>query len=845
MSPLPSASVQPKLIPKQSSRLEVTVSVGSTVYSVAFSPDGTRIVTGSYDHTAKVWDAQGGEELLTLKGHSDRADSVAFSPDGRRIVTGSTDRTARVWDAQSGKELLALNVGSTVNSVAFSPNGMRIVTGGDDATARVWDAQGGKELLMLNVGSTVNSVAFSPDGSRVATGSGDATAKVWDAQSGKELLTLKGHFYSVNSVTFSPDGTRVVSGSLDGTAKLWDVHSGQALLTFSFGGQVNSVAFSPDGSRISTGGDGSTAKVWDAQSGKELLTLKERSSGVNSVAFSPDGTRIVTGNLDGTAKVWGFGDTASKLAPTVKPSVSIAPSVEPLSPSPVASVQPKAVVEQRSQRPTKPTTLDFASITKEQPYVNSLGMKFVPVPGTNVLFSVWDTRVKDYKVFAEATKREWPKLGFKQTDEHPAVNVTWNDAKAFCMWLTNTERAAGRISDQQDYRLPTDGEWSAAVGKTKYPWGDQWPPPREAGNYGSSLHIDDYKFTSPVGAFAPNAAGLYDVGGNVWQWCEDWYAKQMNEKAILDKHRDLRDDGGGHTQHLVRGASWWVSDATYMLSSTRMGGGSPNYRNANNGFRCVLSESTIPSRTEDKSSSPAESLSSSAPPNDTGASEATPIPSPSSQIATSPPAPEQTALAKNGRTWQAWIGDFVRQFVAADQLNDANATLALYAATVDYFDDHQADQAFIRQDIEKSNERWPVRRDSIEGDIHLQEKVPDKEYVASFKRNRYAESAPHALWTKGQLAIDLDITVTDGIPKISGIKAKMLHQEKGKPTPVTSNSPTPANLPRRSAYGIPVPGKPGLVKSPYAPSKGLVDVRRYRKGAEVKCPFTGKIFVVP
>jgi len=183
----------------------------------------------------------------------------------------------------------------------------------------------------------------------------------------------------------------------------------------------------------------------------------------------------------------------------------------------------------------------------------------------------------------------------------------------------------------------------------------------------------------------------------------------------------------------------------------------------------------------------------------------------------------------------------VRQFVAANQLKDVNATLALYALTVDYFDDHQANQAFIRRDIEKYNERWPVRRDSIEGDIHLQEKVPDKEYVASFKLNFYAESAPRAIWTKGQFTIDLDIAIVDGVPRISAIRQKLMHQEKGKPGSTPTN-----NAPRKSyAYGIPIQGKPGFVRSPYAPSKGEIDIRRYPKGAQLKCPFTGKIFIAP
>jgi WD40 repeat protein len=278
------------------------------VKSVAFSPDGQRIVTGSEDHTAKVWDVASGRELLTLKGHRAEISSVAFSSDGQRIVTGSWDKTAKVWDAASGKELLTLK-GHTdeVWSVAFSPDGQRIVTGSGDNMAKVWEAASGATLLTLKRHSFgVRSVAFSPDGQRIVTGSDDQTAKVWEAASGKELLTLKWpQPGTVASVAFSPDGQRIVTGSDDQTAKVWDAASGKELLTLrGHSGWIPSVAFSPDGQRIVTGGGDNMAKVWDAASGTNLLTLKGHSSGINSVAFSPDGQRIVTGSGDNMAKVW-------------------------------------------------------------------------------------------------------------------------------------------------------------------------------------------------------------------------------------------------------------------------------------------------------------------------------------------------------------------------------------------------------------------------------------------------------------------------------------------------------------------------------------------------------------
>jgi WD40 repeat protein/serine/threonine protein kinase len=297
------------------------------INSVAFSPDGQRIVTGSFDHTAKVWEAVGGKELLTLKGHSDSIWSVAFSPDGQRIVTGSEDQTAKIWDTASGRELLTLKGHtSAIVSVAFSPDGQRVVTGsGDgwgersvDQTAKVWEAASGKELFTLKGHSDgVNSVAFSPNGQRIVTGSRDKTAKVWDASNGKELFTLTGHRATINAVAFSPDGKRIATGSggwsdsIDNTAKVWDAASGKELLTLKgHRHNIMSLDFSPDSKRIVTGSRDQTAKVWEAATGRELFTLNGHSSIITSVVFSPDGQRIATGSgdwrstADHTVKLW-------------------------------------------------------------------------------------------------------------------------------------------------------------------------------------------------------------------------------------------------------------------------------------------------------------------------------------------------------------------------------------------------------------------------------------------------------------------------------------------------------------------------------------------------------------
>jgi WD40 repeat protein len=166
------------------------------------------------------------QNQTTLNGHSKLVTSVAFSPDGTRIVSGSQDTTAKVWDASSGQETLTLEGHSyPVMSVAFSPDGTRIVSGSHDETVKVWDASSGQEFTLKGHTGWVTSVAFSPDGTRIVSGSEDRTLKVWEALSGQETLTLKGHSYPVTSVAFSPDGRRIASGGGDyanGEIKVWD-----------------------------------------------------------------------------------------------------------------------------------------------------------------------------------------------------------------------------------------------------------------------------------------------------------------------------------------------------------------------------------------------------------------------------------------------------------------------------------------------------------------------------------------------------------------------------------------------------------------------------------------------
>ena len=194
------------------------------VLEIVYSPDGVRLAVAS---SIGIWlyDAQTGEELDLLTGHTDQVYSVAFSPDGNTLASGSWDNTIHLWNAHTGEHIRTLS-GHThyVDSVAFSPDGNMIASGGSDDTVYLWNAHTGEHIRTLS-GHTgrVFSVAFSPDGNTIASGSEDYTIRLWNAHTGEHIRTLSGHTDQVDSVAFSPDGNTLASGSWDGTVLLWEL----------------------------------------------------------------------------------------------------------------------------------------------------------------------------------------------------------------------------------------------------------------------------------------------------------------------------------------------------------------------------------------------------------------------------------------------------------------------------------------------------------------------------------------------------------------------------------------------------------------------------------------------
>jgi WD40 repeat protein len=279
--------------------------------AVAFSPSGKLIALGSADNTIGIWDADSRERLLTFSPHDAPIWSVAFSPDERSLVTGSMGECeAKVWNVASGRPLSTLRGHTNIClSAAFSPSGRQILTASHDGTTRLWQAAGGEQCsppFVAGLRGTYSFAAFSPSGAQIATDGENATVYVYDAAKGERLHTLQGHKTAPVSAAFSPDGLRIVTaGGDDRTAKVWDAKSGSELAVLKgHTGSVRSAVFSPDGTRIATASWDGTVKIWDAAVRLERFASTDRASTIFSVACSHDGTRIVSGDRDGRVQIW-------------------------------------------------------------------------------------------------------------------------------------------------------------------------------------------------------------------------------------------------------------------------------------------------------------------------------------------------------------------------------------------------------------------------------------------------------------------------------------------------------------------------------------------------------------
>jgi WD40 repeat protein len=303
--------------PTYGEKLFTFIGHADQILHLAWSADGSRIVSASQDGTVKIWDLTTGGELLTLLGHTGAVKQVAWSPVDDHILTVSYDGTAKIWDPDPSLLTLA-NLEDIHGCLIQSHTDNRNIAGFEDGTAKIWDAVTGEELVVF-VGPKRNvcSQGWSPSGDRILTsnygpidtnGMPEVRARVWDATSGQELVALVGHSGGVFNSSWSPDGTRIVTaGAVDGTARIWDAATGEELFTFTgHSAGVTYAMWSPDGETIASGSYDGSIKIWDAATGQVIRDLYPEShkTGVLGPRWSPDGERLAAYSLDGIGSIW-------------------------------------------------------------------------------------------------------------------------------------------------------------------------------------------------------------------------------------------------------------------------------------------------------------------------------------------------------------------------------------------------------------------------------------------------------------------------------------------------------------------------------------------------------------
>jgi formylglycine-generating enzyme required for sulfatase activity len=481
-----------------------------------------------------------------------------------------------------------------VNHVDLSPDGTHALSGGDDKTIRRWDVAKETEIdKWTEHEKAIDFVRFSANGRRALTSSLDGKIHVWDVPEGRSLFFLAPQPGSPppSSVALSPNGDRVVAGLRDGSILILAAGQKKPLGPFrEHNGPVHTTAFTPDGRYLATAsGDAksATAFLWYAHGAKfRRVPFVKQAISPRALAFTADGRRAVVGSPDGTVRVWDVYGSASS---------SHEEMPEPSAPPPIKRgdrlvEEPSAPLVHKPPAPAPPKPGMQPRLG--QKIQNSVGMKLTYIPPGKFRMGSSDREVERYQklpnrgydlgdswkeevpqhevrltngfylgVF-EVTQGEYEKVmganpsAFKESKDHPVDTVTWQDGMMFCRKLSELpeEKKAGR-----SYRLPTEAEWEYACRAgttTAFHYGDSLSS-KEANCNGMApfgnaavAKAPSLRKTVKVGSYKPNAWGLYDMHGNVWEWCLDGPRKYTPE-AVDDPHGPQ-----GDANRPLRGGSW-------------------------------------------------------------------------------------------------------------------------------------------------------------------------------------------------------------------------------------------------------------------------------------------------
>jgi WD40 repeat protein len=268
------------------------------------------MMTSSWDGSLRVWDLQSGKQIGNdwQDGKAD-INTIALSPGGKKVVSGSGDHAMRLWDIDTGKVIakLAGHMGE-VYSVCWNRDGGQVVSGAvNDGTARVWDVESGKTILAIATGlEDVYAVIYSPDMTMIATGGlgPEEYLKIWDGRTGKLGANLKGHTATVHCLAWTADGKMLISGSGDGSVRTWNTTSWQQITVLTELHDAWAIAISPNGRILATASWDNTAQLWNLENCQPIGSALQHNEFVRYTSFSTDGKLLTTGCGDKNAYAW-------------------------------------------------------------------------------------------------------------------------------------------------------------------------------------------------------------------------------------------------------------------------------------------------------------------------------------------------------------------------------------------------------------------------------------------------------------------------------------------------------------------------------------------------------------
>jgi len=294
--------------------------LSAIISSLAYSPDGKTIASGSWDNLVQLYDVATSNILWQHRcaATTSRINRVAFSPDGQQLVFGPCDNAVQILNLKNLIVLEAIRSTMSNFNVAWFPHGriLALFDSADEYTVQgtiidIYGVAFGKPTRIAVAPHTIYATAFSPDGKVIASGSKDNVIRLWNIHPSKTLQTigdqlkdLKGHTGIIETLVFSPDGNILASASWDGTIRLWNTHKNTQPKILNHGRQATALAFSPDGRILASGASDGSIRLWNAQTGEQIKELDGHTASITSLVFSANGKILISGSYDQTIRIW-------------------------------------------------------------------------------------------------------------------------------------------------------------------------------------------------------------------------------------------------------------------------------------------------------------------------------------------------------------------------------------------------------------------------------------------------------------------------------------------------------------------------------------------------------------